>query len=107
MAFSQTERITNLLSMAQRAHRIVSGAFAVEKAMQEQQAVFLIIAADASEESKQRYLANANKYNVPYAECLDRETLGACLGKECRAVAALLDEGFATKLRELLEGTMQ
>jgi len=107
MAISQTEHITNLLSMAQRARRIVSGAFAVEKAMQEHQAVFMILAKDASEESKQKYLATANKYKVPYAECLDRDTLGACLGKECRAVAALLDEGFATKLKKLLEGTMQ
>lgn len=103
MTISREQHITDLLSMSQRARRIVSGAFAVEKSLQEHKAVFLLIAADAAAESKQKFLALANKYKVPHAEILDRETLGACLGKEYRAVAALLDKGFATKLTKLLE----
>ena len=31
------------------------------------------------------------------------DALGACLGKEYRAVAALLDAGFAKRLQELLK----
>lgn len=103
MAISREQRIINLLSMSQRARLIVSGAFAVETSFQEHKAVFLLIASDATEESKEKFLALANKYKIPHAEILDKETLGACLGKEYRAVAALLDKGFATKLTKLLE----
>ena len=103
MAITQGERLSNLLSMAQRANRIVSGAFAAEKAMQEREAVLLLIAGDASEESKAKYLATASKYKIPCVEILDRDALGTCLGKEYRAVAALLDKGFAAKLQRILE----
>ena len=48
------ERITNLLSMAQRARLIVSGAFAVEQALKKKQAVFLLIATDAAAETKKK-----------------------------------------------------
>ena len=103
MAVTTMQRVTNLLSMAQRAQRIASGAFAVEQAMKRKQAVFLLIASDAAEESKKTYKGLADKYEVPYAEGLDREILGACLGKEYRAAAVLTDAGFARKLRQLME----
>ena len=40
---------------------------------------------------------------IPCVEILDRDALGTCLGKEYRAVAALLDKGFAAKLQRILE----
>jgi len=98
-----SERITNLLSMAQRARRIVSGAFAVQQAAQKKQAVLLLVATDAAAETKNNCQAMAEKYGIPYTEVLDRERLGSCLGKEYRAMAALTDAGFARKLSELLE----
>ena len=100
MAHTQEERITNLLSMAQRARRIVSG---VEQALKGREAVLVFVAADASDETKKDYTILADRYKVPYLEGLDRETLGQCLGKEYRAVAALTDKGFAKKLRELMK----
>ena len=103
MAHTQEERITNLLSMAQRARRIVSGAFAVEQALKGREAVLVLVAADASDETKKDYTILADRYKVPYLEGLDREMLGQCLGKEYRAVAALTDKGFAKKLRELMK----
>lgn len=103
MVVTNVQRITNLLSMAQRARRIASGAFAVEQAMKKKQAMFLLIASDAAEESKKTYQGLADKYEVPYAEGLDREILGTCLGKEYRAAAVLTDVGFAWKLRQLME----
>ena len=95
MAHIREERITNLLSMAQRARRIVSGAFAVEQALKSREAVLVLVAAD--------YAILADRYKVPCLEGLDREMLGHCLGKEYRAVAALTDQGFAKKLRELMK----
>lgn len=52
---------------------------------------------------KKDYAILADRYKVPCLEGLDRETLGHCLGKEYRAVAALTDQGFAKKLRELMK----
>ena len=102
MAIDQAKRITNLLSMAQRAGRVASGAFAAEKAVKEHKACLLLMAEDASEETKRNYQILADRYDIPYQEALTRDTLGQCLGKEYRAVAAVLDEGFAKKLCELM-----
>ena len=55
MAHTREERITNLLSMAQRARRIVSGAFAAEQALKSREAVLVLVAADASDETKKDY----------------------------------------------------
>ncbi len=102
---TNTERITNLLSIAQRARRIVSGSFAVQQAVKGKKAVLLLVAADAAAETKKNCQMLAEKYELPYTELLDRESLGACLGKEYRAMAALTDAGFAKKLATLLEET--
>ncbi len=99
----QQKKITDLLSMAARARRIVSGSFSVTEAVKKGQAAFLIIAVDAAEETKKDCQHLAGTYRVPFAEALNRETLGQCLGKEYRAMAALTDAGFAKKLRQLLE----
>lgn len=95
-------KVKNILGMAQRARRIASGAFAVEQAMRGKKAAFLLIAADAEDESKRKYRKIAAECGVPHAEALTRESLGGCIGKEYRAAAALLDEGFARKLQGLL-----
>ena len=106
MAKPKEQRIINLLSMAQKAGRIVSGAFAVEQAVKKQQAVLVLLAEDAAEESKKKFTTLADKFAIPYAACLERETLGNCLGKDFRAVAALTDAGFARKLSQLMEETL-
>ena len=100
----KTAKVTNLLSMAARARRIVSGAFAVEEAAKKGQAVLLLIAEDTEPASQKKYEELARKYQIPHMRFLTKETLGACLGKPERAAAALLDAGFAKRLQALLEG---
>lgn len=97
------QKVTNLLSMAARARRIASGAFAVEEAVKHGQARFLLIAEDAEPSSQAKYEQLSNQYDIPAAAFLTKATLGACLGKADRAAAALLDDGFAKKLAVLLE----
>ena len=103
MAATREQRIMNLLSMAQRARRIVSGAFAVEQALKAGRADLLIMAEDTAEESRKKFLTLADKYKVPYLAALDRDMLGSCLGKDYRAAAALTDAGFAAQLKKLME----
>ena len=103
MAKDLSREIMNLLSMAQRARRIVSGSLAVEQAMKSGKAELLLIAGDAAEESRKKMVSLADRYKVPHVDALNREALGACLGKEYRAVAALTDAGFAARLKQLTE----
>lgn len=92
------EKITNLLSMAQRAGKCASGQLAVEKAMGSRKVVLMLVASDAAETTKEEYMRLAANKNIPYFEVLDRVTLGHCLGKEYRSVAVLLDKGFGNAM---------
>ena len=96
---AQTEsRVENLLSMAARARSIVSGAFVAEETIGKGRGTYLLLAADASEETKRKFTNMAERRHIPHVELLRAERLGRCLGKEYRAVAVLIDRGFAERL---------
>ena len=97
------QRAMNLLSMAARGRRIVSGAFMAEDALKRKQGTFLLLAQDASEETKMKFIRMAAQLKVPTAELLTMQQLGHCLGKEYRAVAVLIDRGFADRLSAYLQ----
>ncbi len=94
------QKVEGLLGMAQRAGKVVSGDLAVRKAIASGQAMAIITAEDASERSKETLYREAGAKNIPVYALFTKEVLGRCLGKEYRAVAALLDRGFAKTLEE-------
>lgn len=97
------QKIMNLLSMAQRANKLLSGEFAVEKSVPTGKTKLLLVASDASEASKKQYSDMAHAYNVPLYFVLTKDDLGQCIGKAYRAVAAVTDRGFSKALIKLLD----
>ena len=87
--------LEGLLSMAQRAGKVASGGFVVEEAVAKGKAELILIASDSAAETKEKFSGLAEKHNIKAYEVLDKDRLGQCLGKEFRAVAALLDKGFS------------
>ena len=65
----------------------------------------LIVAEDASERFKETMMKEAAAKGIPVYTRLTKDALGQCLGKEYRAAAAILDEGFAKALGEKLQLT--
>ena len=99
-------KFVNLLSMAQRAGKVLSGDFAVAKELEERKkrVRLVVLAADAADETAERYKGLAEKSNIDIRQIsLDKESLGHCIGKEYRAVAAVIDNGFAKALLRLIE----
>lgn len=92
------QKIMNLLSMAQRAGRVASGDFAVTKAVQGNKVHLLLVAGDASAETRQRYEQMAAQGKIKIVYLWDREQLGHCIGKDFRAVTAVMDAGFANAI---------
>ena len=98
------QKMEGLLGMAQRAGKAVSGELAIEKALASGRAEAIVVAADASDRAKEKIKKEAEAHGVPVYVLLTKEALGRCLGKEYRAMAALLDKGFAKTLEERLRG---
>ena len=99
----EEKKIEGLLGMAQRAGKTASGEFAIQKAIASGKVEALIIAEDASDRFKETMTREAAAKGIPVYTWLTKDALGRCLGKEYRAAAAILDEGFAKALGKKLQ----
>ena len=87
------------LGLAQKAGKIASGDFAVKSALKGGKVKLLIIASDASDNSKKDIYYLAGLYSVKTIEILDREQLGMAIGKAKRTAIAVLDANFANMMK--------
>ena len=87
------------LGLAQKAGKIASGDFAVKSALKGGKVKLLIIASDASDNSKKDIYYLAGLYSVKTIEILDREQLGMAISKAKRTAIAVLDANFANMMK--------
>ena len=97
-------KIESLLGLCTRAGKLASGEFAAEGAVKDGSACLVIVATDASANTKKLFKDKCSFYQVPCFEYGTKESLGHCIGKEIRASIAILDEGFAKSIIKQLEG---
>lgn len=82
---------------------LVSGEFMTEKAVKEGRAQLVIVADDASANTKKMFTNMCTFYKVPMCCLGNKEQLGRAIGKEFRASMAILDQGFAKSVQKQLE----
>ena len=95
------ERALNLLGLAQRAGKLISGESLVLQSIRSKKAKMVCIASDASDNATKQFLNKCEYYDVPLTTALTREELSHALGKD-RTVCALMDDGFMHSLQKLL-----
>ncbi len=88
-------RVFSLLGLARKAGKIASGEFAVENEVKSGKAELVIVAEDASDNTKKKFRNSCRFYEVPFVCAGAKDELGHAIGKEYRAVVAVLDAGFA------------
>jgi len=87
-----------LLSLAQRAGKVASGEFKTEESVKCGQACLVIVATDASDNTKKKFSNMCTFYEVPFLVYSDKEEIGHYIGKEFRASVAVTDSGLASKI---------
>ena len=92
-------RFYQLLGLATKAGKTVSGEFAVEQALKRGQVFLTIVAEDASDNTKKHFKDMCTYRNVPVFFAGSKEMLGKYLGKKERASVGVLDQGFADTLQ--------
>ena len=88
-------KVLSLVSLATKAGKTVSGEFCTEKEVKTGRAALVIVADDASANTKKKFQNMCDFYEVPIFFYKDKDALGHAMGKEFRASLAVLDEGFA------------
>lgn len=96
------EKILNLLSIATKARKTTSGMTLTVEAVKKNEAKLLLLANDASAETKKDAHILAEKNSLDIYEILNKNALGCIIGKDERAVVAILDEGFAQAFRKII-----
>jgi len=98
-------RIYSFIGLAQKAGKLVSGEFACEKAVKQGKAYLVIVAEDASDNTKKMFKDMCEFRKVPIRFFGAKSLLGSCIGKGTRAVIVILGDGFSNKLMKLMDDT--
>ena len=95
----------SLISMATKAGKTASGEFCTEKEVKTGGAYLVIVAGDASDNTKKKFRNMCEFYEVPIYFIANKEELGKFCGKEFRASLAVQDENFAKAMMKELAKT--
>ncbi len=93
----------SLISLAMKAGKITGGEFCTEKEVKSGKAALVIVAADASNNTKKKFQNMCKFYEVPIYFYGDKDTLGHATGKEFRASLVVTDLGFAKGIAKHIE----
>lgn len=96
------DRILSLLGIAQKAGKIASGEFSTEEAVKRGKSYCILVAIDASDNTKKNFTDMGNYYHVPVYIYGDKENIGRAIGKQFRASVSINDEGFANSIKKLI-----
>ena len=100
---SQNKPVLSLLGLATKSGNIASGEFSTEKAVKSRKAFMVIVAIDASDNTKKMFTNMCTFYEVPIFFFGSKEELGHAMGKQTRASLALLEEGFSKAIMKKLD----
>jgi ribosomal protein L7Ae-like RNA K-turn-binding protein len=96
------DKALSALGMAMRAGKLITGDETVLKSLRGGKVHLVILAADASDNTKKKYRDKCATYGVALAEVFDRAALGAAIGKEERVLIGIADRGFAEMIQKQL-----
>ena len=98
---NKKERLSNLLGLAQKAGKIISGEELTIKAIQSRQAKLVFLSQDAGPNLTKKITDKSKYYKVEVSTVFNTLELSAALGKP-RKVVAIADAGFSKKMRTLM-----
>lgn len=103
----KNDKVLSMVGLASRAGAVVSGEFSVEKAVKAGSGKLVIIAEDASDNTKKMFVDMCRFYHVPIRIFGTKDELGRWSGKAYRASICILDEGFAKSVIKKMDLCME
>jgi len=96
------ERLLGMIGLAMKAGKIITGEDGCEKAIRSGKAHLVLVATDASENTKKKFTDKTNFYKVPLHSLFTKETMAQAIGKQNRATIVIADDGFAKSMSKLI-----
>lgn len=99
---NKLQQLLNLMGLAQRAGKLISGEELVVKAIQTEQARLVFVAKDASQNLIKTVTDKCKYYDIEVSTAFDTLDLSTAIGRP-RKVVAVSDAGFSKKMRTLMD----
>ncbi|CAI6027974.1 hypothetical protein COHCIP112018_00585 [Cohnella sp. JJ-181] len=99
-AMTTNDKTLSRLGLAMRAGKLVSGDETVLKSIRGGEAKLVVIARDASDNTRKKVADKCASYGVELLTGYSRYDLGSAVGKPERVLFAVTDQGFANLVRE-------
>ena len=96
-------KVMSLLGIAMRGRNLVSSELQTENSVKNGSAMLVIIAEDASGNTKKLFKDKCSFYEVPVYEYGTKEELGRAIGKDIRSSIGVCDVGLADAIIKQLE----
>jgi len=90
-------RLRSAMGFAMRSGNCIAGDFVCEKAVKRGGAKLLMLDAEASQATRERYAGMCERAGIP---CLVIRDMGSAIGKYGRMVAAVTESGFARRIAD-------
>lgn len=94
-------KLFQLLGLAMRAGKIVSGEERVILAIRKQQVYVVVLTEDAAQNTSKKVMDKAKTFGIPLVMVESREELGRAIGKEQRVVVGVTDIGFSKQMKKI------
>ena len=96
-------KVLSMLGLAARGRNVVSGELQTLDAIKDGSAMLVIVAEDASENTRKLFTDKCSFYQVPIKLYGTREELGRAIGKDIRSSLAVVNAGLAQSIIGYLE----
>ena len=97
------QKVLGLLGLGTRAGSVLPGTERVREALRHDDVRFVILAADASLNTKGKLLPLLDGRSIPYTIRFDREELGAAIGRAEVSAVGVADAALVRRIRSLLD----
>lgn len=97
------DKVLSLMGLAKRAGKVTLGETAVKESIRYGKTFLVVIADDASENTKKSIINSCKYYDVKYYIRGTKESVGHALGKSFCVAASINDEGFAESIERYLQ----
>ena len=92
-----------MIGLAARAGKVQTGSEGAAHALRRNNARLVLLAADTAEDTTRKSMKLCEQAGVPVRKYGTKAELGHWTGHEERAVAAILDDGFASRIVRLID----
>lgn len=92
-----------MLGIGRKAGLIISGEMGCTQALKEGKSRLLIIAMDASNNTKVKFQSMCNQRKTKYIEIGEKEELGEAIGKGLSSVISINDEAFSKAILKIID----